>query len=186
MKTKLREQIEPGFTHEERLDIAHRIMTLCLARHGDKIAAIGIYGSTAVDRDQPYSDLDMTVVTYDDLDDETKCYCLNGLVVNLDYQTLEGSLKEEADVPGEGGCWTSFLGLYDPDGVLEQLKHRYESLTENDIRLEFARRMRDHLCTYVGKARNAVLSNDRAQLVRSAQDFGIECCRAPHLDGESA
>lgn len=178
MEVKLRDQIGLGVTHEERLAVAHRIVELCLMRHGREIAAIGIYGSTAVDKDLPYSDLDMTVVTYSDLDDQTKCYHLNGLTVELDYQTVTESMKDEANVPGEGGCWASFLGLYDPDGVLTKLKNMYELIDENTVREEFAKRMRDQLCTYVGKARNAVLSDDRAGLIQSAQSFGIEFCRA--------
>ncbi len=178
---KLREQIEPGFTHKERLQIAQSIADLCLKRHGNKIAAIGIYGSTAIEGDQAYSDLDMTVVTYENLGSQTKCYCLNGLSINLDYQTIEESLNDEATVPGEGGCWTSFRVLYERDGITEKLKSQYEALNESDVHHEFARRMRDALNTYVGKARNAVLSSDRASLICAAQNFGIELCRALQL-----
>ena len=180
-QAKLREGIEPGFTHGERLDVARNVADLCLERYGARIAAIGICGSTAVERDQAYSDLDMTVLTYEDLGDQTKCYCLNGLSVNLDYQTVEESLKDEAAVPGEGGCWTSFLVLHDRGGEVAKLKSRYEALDASDIQQEFARRMRDPLNTYIGKARNAALGRDRSSLIWASLNFGIESCRAVQL-----
>ena len=54
-RTKLRDGIERGHSHEERLEVARKVTELCLQEHGEKIAAVGIYGSTAVDRDRLYS-----------------------------------------------------------------------------------------------------------------------------------
>ena len=177
-RAELRGEIEPAHTHEDRLAVAREVVEMCLQVYGDKVAAIGIYGSTAVERDGPFSDLDITVLTNDDLGQETKCYSLDGLCVNIDYQTVVESVETEVSVPGSGGCWTSFLTLYDRDGVVTRLRDRYEALTEEDARREFAIRLRDHLNTYIGKVRNAVLAGDRSSLVLAALNLGMESCRA--------
>jgi len=64
MDIRLRKQIEPGYTHEDRLAIARKIADVCLSRHGRKITTIGFYGSTVVNQDLALSDLDMTVLSH--------------------------------------------------------------------------------------------------------------------------
>ncbi|NKB71618.1 MAG: hypothetical protein GKR89_31475 [Candidatus Latescibacteria bacterium] len=178
MNIRLKKGIDPGMSHQRRLEIARKIVEICRDKYGAQIAAIGVYGSTAVDKDLPYSDLDMTILTRTDLGGETRCFEYEGIPVQLDFQTIEESLEAEARIPGQGGCWTTFLPLYDPDGEVERLRRVYQSLTADDINIELAKRMRDHLLTYVGKARNAVLLDDRGHLIKSATEFGEECCRA--------
>jgi kanamycin nucleotidyltransferase len=178
MKVTLRDGVGAGFLHDTRMKLAATIVDSVKRKHGKKIAAIGIYGTTAVSCDLPYSDLDMTIVTYEDIDSETKCYSFCGMPIQLDYQTVQDSMETESSVPGEGGCWDSFLVLYDPDGVVGKLRERYHALTDADYAMEFRRRMADHILTYVGKARNAVLGGDRSHLVGSAYQLGIEVCRA--------
>ena len=180
-RTSLREGIERDYSHEDRLEVARRVTDICLQAHGEKIAAVGIYGSTAVKRDRAYSDLDMTILTYEDLGQHTKCYSLNGLCVNLDYQTIAESMASEATVPGSGGCWASFMVLYERDGAASRLREAYEALGEEDVRHEFAVRLGDHLNTYIGKVRNAMLAGDRSSLVLAALNLGVESCRALQL-----
>lgn len=177
-KVKLRNGISSGLSHDNRMKTATMIADGVRQKHGNAIAAIGIYGSTAVSCDLPYSDLDMTIVTYEDLDAETKCYSYCGIPVQLDYQTVQDSMEQESSVPGEGGCWDSFLVLYDPDNVVGKLRERYRALTDPDYATEFRKRMSDGILTYIGKVRNAVLRADRSHLVGSAYQFGVEVCRA--------
>lgn len=170
--------IDPGTTHQERLDVTRRIAASCLEKHGDAVAAICIYGTTAVDMDLPYSDLDMTILTRVDLDAETRGYTYGGLTINLDYQTLEDTIREEIDVPGEGGCWTTARVLYDPDGVVEELKARYARLEDEDYLRRFASRMADPLPTAIGKVRNGVIAGDRPHFLGALHDFGTDVCKA--------
>ena len=123
MKINLKPTITNGQTHQDRLDAARRLSALIVEKHSDAIAAVVIAGSTAVNCDGPYSDLDMTVVTYPNISDQTKCYTCNGLTINLDYQTMEESI-EEANEPYVGGCWRDVLSIYDPHDVVAQLAHK--------------------------------------------------------------
>jgi len=181
---QLADSLPKGFDHDQRLRIARELCDLCLQQHGEKIAAIGIYGSTAIGLDDPYSDLDMTVVCRADLAAESKCYSHLGLPINLDYQSIDDCL-EEANDPVEGGCWIDFLVLHDPENIVETFRETFRHLGPPDYLKHLERKVQDDLTTLIGKIRNAVLSGDRAAFIRSTQDFGEEICRALLLINET-
>ncbi len=166
-----------GYTNQQRLEIARQLAQLVKERHGNAIAAVVVCGSTSVGLDGPYSDLDMTVVTYANLSDRTKCYTYKGLPINLDYQTVDESF-DEARTPYEGGCWRDVLIIHDPDKIVPRLRAANIELSAEACRQAFARAMGDPLVTYVGKARNAAMSGNRQQLVEAAIKFGETCCIA--------
>ena len=105
----------PGQSHTERIATAQRTMSDAIVRHGSAILGVGIYGTTAIGLDGPYSDLDMTFITRIDIDHESKVTTLDGLLLNLDYQTWDESVAE-AKNSELAGAWHDFLVLYDPEG----------------------------------------------------------------------
>lgn len=166
-----------GVSHSQRLSIAKSLCQMALAKHGDTIAAVGIYGSTAIGTDRPYSDLDMTFVTTVDLGDNTKCYSFKGMPIQLDYQTIEESMSEACD-PVDGACWIDFLVLYDSRNIIGEFRETFRRLSADDFKYKLEALFQDHLTSLMGKVRNAVISDARAELIRSTQDFGEQVCRA--------
>lgn len=166
-----------GHSHQQRLDAARQLVALILEEHGDTVAAIVVFGTTAIGLDGPYSDLDMTVVTRRDIGGHSKCYPCNGLQINLDYQTVEESF-EEAREPHAGGCWVTCLPLYDPTGIVARFRKAFEGITISECDQAFMAAMRDGLATSIGKIRNAVVSQDRAAFLNALQDFSECVCRA--------
>ncbi|MBV9850293.1 MAG: hypothetical protein JO250_11510 [Armatimonadetes bacterium] len=177
MNVTLRDSVPVGHAHQQRLEVARQLVSLILDRHGGTVAAIVIFGTTAIEQDGPYSDLDMTVVTDIDLGGESKCYPCQGLQINLDYQTVAESL-EEAREPHAGGCWLTCLPLYDPRGVVAQFQEAFEGIARDECDRAFVTLLRDDLATGIGKIRNAIVAQDRAALLRSLQHFGEQMCRA--------
>jgi kanamycin nucleotidyltransferase len=177
MDIRLRDNLPAGVSHEQRLAVARELASRVVAQHGEAVAAITIYGTTSIGVDGPYSDLDMTIVTYPDIGHETKCYTHAGLTINLDYQTVEESMEEARD-PNEGGPWMTVQVLYDPHGVIEQFRQTWRSLSRNDCRQQFVRYMRDHLVTNIGKIRNAAIAGDRAMFINAACGMAHDTCRA--------
>ena len=96
-------------------------MADALNRRGTAIRAVGIYGTTAIGLDGPYSDLDMTFITRSDISEESQVTTQDGLLLNLDYQTWEHSVAEAKD-PELAGTWADFLVLYDPEGTFPALR----------------------------------------------------------------
>ena len=170
----------PGCSHEERVAAAHRCMAEAMAKDGADILAVGIYGTTAIGCDGPYSDLDMTFITRTDLGQESAVTTRDGLLLNLDYQTWDESVEEARD-PELAGTWADFLVLYDPDGLLPALRAMAEALTDDDYAQAFARKIADDVAANLGKIRNAVVVADRASFAWACQAYSEAVCRAISL-----
>ncbi len=61
MDIRLRDDLPAGVSHEQRIAVARELAARIVARHGPAVAAIAIYGTTSINADGPYSDLDMTI-----------------------------------------------------------------------------------------------------------------------------
>jgi hypothetical protein len=176
MHLAARKDLDAGHSHQERLAVARQLAGRILARHGEAVVAIVIVGSTAVGADGPYSDLDVTAVTREDLGDQSKSYPCEGLQINLDYQTVDESF-EEAREPHGGGCWLACIPLYDPTGLARELASAYRAINPGACWAAFLQVVRDDLATAIGKARNAVLAGDRASFVAALCSFSQAACR---------
>lgn len=177
MEAILRKDIHAGHSHQQRLMIANQLAGRILSRHGEAVAAIVVFGSTAADADGPYSDLDITVVTHADLGSQSKCYPYQFLQINLDYQTVQESF-DEAREPHGGGCWLTCIPLFDPEELTRQLAATYLAISHRSCEEAFARLVRDDLSTAIGKMRNAVVANDRPSFVAAACAFSEATCRS--------
>jgi hypothetical protein len=177
MDVAVRKDVGPGHSHEHRLAVARRLAARVLDRHGEAVVAIALVGSAATGADGPYSDLDVTVMTREDVGDQSKCYPLEGLQINLDYQTVEESFAEARE-PHGGGCWLACVPLYDPAGLTRELASAHRAVGPEACREAFLRLVRDDLSTLVGKARNAALAGDRASFLAALCAFGRAACRA--------
>jgi kanamycin nucleotidyltransferase len=176
MNIALRDSVPAGHSHQQRLDVAGQLASLILDKHGNTVVAIVVFGTTAIEQDGPYSDLDMTVVTRDDIGGHSKSYPFLGLQINLDYQTIEESF-EEAREPHAGGCWVKCLSLYDPHDMVAKFGRAFRNVTRVECGQAFATIMQDNLATDIGKIRNSIIAQDRASLIKSLQHFGEQVCR---------
>jgi kanamycin nucleotidyltransferase len=176
MDVALRKDLSGGHSHQHRLAIARQLAGRIVARHGEVVVAIVVFGSTAIGADGPYSDLDVTVVTRVDLGDQSKCYPCEGLQINLDYQTVEESF-DEAREPHGGGCWLTCISLYDPTALTRELASAYRAIGREAHQDAFLRVVRDDLSTSVGKARNAALAGDRSSFIAALCAFSQAACR---------
>jgi hypothetical protein len=172
--------VGPGRSHEERVAAAHRATAEAIAKHGADILAAGIYGTTAIGLDGPFSDLDMTFITRRDLGHESDVAMREGLLLNLDYQTWEESVAEARD-PELAGTWADFAVLHDPDGLFPALRAMADALTGEDYARAFDRKVADDVATNLGKIRNAVVAADRASFLWACQAYSEAVCRAISL-----
>lgn len=177
LHVSLSAQAPRGRSHEERLTAARRIMDAALAKHGDVILAIGIYGTTAIGLDGPYSDLDMTFMTRVAMGDASEVTTRDGLLLNLDYQTWEESVAEAND-PELAGTWADILVLHDPDNLFPALRAIAGALTDEQYRKAFAKKVADDVTTALGKIRNAVVAADRASFRWACAVYAEAVCRA--------
>jgi kanamycin nucleotidyltransferase len=152
-------------------------MAEALGKHGAKILGVGIYGTTAVGLDGPYSDLDMTFITRTDLGHESAVIARDGLLLNLDHQTWDESVAEATD-PELAGTWADFPVLYDSGGLFPTLRGMADALTDEDHARAFARKVAGDVATVLGKIRNAVVAADRASFLWACQAYVDAVCGA--------
>jgi kanamycin nucleotidyltransferase len=180
LNIRLKAEAGPGRSHEERVAAAQRIMADGMNRHGPEILGVGIYGTTAIGLDGPYSDLDMTFITRVDIGHESVVFAQDGLLLNLDYQTWAESVAEARD-PELAGTWADFLVLYDPDRLFSALRAIAASLPDEEYARAFANKVADDVATALGKIRNAVVAEDRASFLWACQSYSEAVCRAISL-----
>lgn len=113
------------YTHEQRLEIAHRISNLVLDKYGKDVLAIFVYGSTSKKLDRPYSDLELIVMIRDGLEIPMKSYLFNGLILNIEYlqssRFLESAERFTKDWHWEADQYRNRIVLYDRDQWFSEL-----------------------------------------------------------------
>ncbi|MFS0782565.1 nucleotidyltransferase domain-containing protein [Bacillus sp. 1P06AnD] len=113
-------------TREEKIEIAKDIRNRLLKNHRNKVLAIGIYGSIALGKDGPYSDIEMHVITKDGT------YIKNQEFIYSKYK-IEINVKEKSEIiqqaSGVDDSWaiktvafTHILSLYDPGDLFKEIK----------------------------------------------------------------
>jgi kanamycin nucleotidyltransferase len=177
LKVRLSADAPPGRSHAERLTAAHSIMQGAIAKHGAVILCVGVYGTTAIGLDGPYSDLDITLITGIDIGHESAISTRDGLLLNVDYQTWDESVKEAND-PLLAGTWADFLVLYDPDNMVPALQAIANAVTEEEYMRAFSEKISDDVASAINKIRNAVLAGDRAYFLWACQIYSEAVCRA--------
>jgi hypothetical protein len=180
LQVQLSAEAGPGRSRGERITAAYQVMAEAMAKHAAAILGVGIYGTTAVGLDGPYSDLDMTFITRMDISHESAVTMRDGLLLNLDYQTWDESVSEAKD-PELAGTWADFLVLYDPDNLFPALRVIADAMTDEEYARAFTRTVTDDVATNLGKIRNAVVATDRAYFLWGCQAYSDAVCRAISL-----
>ncbi|MNZ72459.1 Kanamycin nucleotidyltransferase [compost metagenome] len=166
-------------SREERLQICHEIASRLHEVYGDKIVAIGVYGSVSRGTDGPFSDIEMLCVLSVSESSES---------IEFSYEWLAGPWKAEVNVcsaeiliktastvegrwPLTHGPFFSQLSLYDPEGFFPKLIEAAESPTKGDFRRAIHEVLVGEIYESVGKLRNVSLNGPRTYLPYLAVQF---------------
>lgn len=170
-------------THEERLQIARELARKVLDKHGDKVTAIAVYGSTAKSEDVAHSDLDLWVATNEPVED-VRFISYRGLPISINWDTEEGRLRLASHVtpawPLDADELRSYLVLYERGDFIERLIQAVGNLRDED----YGRAMQAFMPRVhetANKVRSAwergdgygVLSEGRALCLRAAVMLGL-------------
>jgi kanamycin nucleotidyltransferase len=164
-------------SRHERLQICHEIASRLHEVYGEKILAMGIYGSISRGTDGPYSDIEMLCVLRES--DEP---------VDFSYEWSAGPWKAEVNVctahlllqtaatvderwPLTHGPFFSPLILYDPEGFFPKLKEAAESPAKEDFRRTIQEVLVGEMYEFIGKLRNISLNGPRTYLPYLAMNF---------------
>ncbi|WP_339265062.1 ANT(4')-I family aminoglycoside nucleotidyltransferase [Paenibacillus sp. FSL W8-0187] len=166
-----------NISRTERLQTCHDIASRLHEVYGEKILAIGVYGSVSRGTDGPYSDIEMFCV----LNESNES-------VDFSYEWSAGPWKAEVNVcsadvlikvastvegdwPLTHGPFFSQLCLYDPEGFFPRLKEAAESPTKEDFRHAIHEVLVGEMYEFVGKLRNVSLNGPHTYLPYLAVEF---------------
>ncbi|MGC5772485.1 ANT(4')-I family aminoglycoside nucleotidyltransferase [Paenibacillus pabuli] len=161
----------------ERIQTCNEIASRLHEVYGEKILAIGVYGSVSRGTDGPFSDIEMFCVL-----------CESSESVEFSYEWSAGPWKAEVNVCSEDvlletastvegewplthGPFFSQLSLYDPKGFFPKLKEVAESPTIEDFRHAINEVLVGEMYEFVGKLRNVSLSGPHTYLPYLAVEF---------------
>ncbi|KIL37769.1 kanamycin nucleotidyltransferase [Gordoniibacillus kamchatkensis] len=164
-------------SRNERLQICHDIASRLHEVYGEKILAIGVYGSISRGTDGPFSDIEMFCVFRESSES-----------IDFSYEWSAGPWKAEVDVRSADiflktastveGRWPlthepffSPLSLYDPERFFPKLKEAAESPTKEDFRRAIHEVLVGEMYEFVGKLRNVSLNGPHTYLPYLAMGF---------------
>lgn len=171
--------------HDEKMQVAGKLVDRIVRTYGDKILLAGIYGSVARNEDTKFSDLELIFITSERVRTEGMSldgyreFMLKDTQILLEFKTCEEALEEIAPKHPHIGPWWPIqidhllnpLVLYSKDGMEERLlkefKSALKSLTEEDFRKGSGWAL-IWIHGRLGKLRNAVNEEKLPRVIQSA------------------
>ncbi len=144
----------------ERQKLAMEIAERFQHYFGERVQAIGIYGSLARQADGPYSDIEMFVVLDGEEIDTSYEWSTGSWKAEVNILSAEAleaqAVRVESDWPITHGAFLSILPVYDPSGLFPRLRQLVESQPQSAFEREIQALIIGEIYEMVGKIRNAV------------------------------
>jgi kanamycin nucleotidyltransferase len=152
----------------ERLALAQEIFERALALHGDRLLAVGLYGSTARGTDGPYSDLEILCVLNTVDEDYNYEWIYRSWKAEVNFRSRNMILAEAAELeenwPLTHGAFVYILPLYDPTHFFNELKQVVLSHSPEQFQQVIRLVIVGELYEWIGKLRNAQADGETAYL----------------------
>lgn len=164
-------------SRNERLQTCHEIASRLHEVYGEKILAIGVYGSVSRGTDGPFSDIEMFCVLEESSESVDFCYewSAGPWKAEVDIYSAEVILTTASTVEGSWplthGPFFFPLSLYDPKGFFPKLREAAESPTKDDFRHAIQEVLVGEMYEFVGKLRNVNLNGPHTYLPYLAMQF---------------
>ncbi len=147
-------------THEDRLALARVLAQRVLAKYGDAVLGIALYGSVARRADTPYSDIELRVVTNTSVAEHDVEYVhSSGAKIQINYEQAENYLRRAGSVDTDWPIWAAQyrqqMVLYEREGFFARTQQVAESLKDEDFRAAQAQLIAEDLYELMQKIRGA-------------------------------
>ncbi len=164
-------------SRNERLQTCHEIAKRLHEVYGDKLLALGVYGSVSRGTDGPFSDIEMFCVLSESSEPIEFSYewSLGPWKAEVNVCSADVLLETASTVDGEWplthGPFFSPLCLYDSQGFFPKLKEAAESPTKEDFRHAINEVLVGEMYEFIGKLRNVHLNGPQTYLPYLAMQF---------------
>lgn len=160
--------MQKPMTREERRALAQELTDRALAVYGEKVKAVGAYGSLGRGTDAPYSDIEMFVVLGTTGEEFTYEWATGPWKAEVDFYSEEILLAKAQHVEGRWplthGSFFRVLPLYDPESFFDRLREAAASPTVEEFRRAICETLYGEIYEFAGKWLNARESGHTAYL----------------------
>jgi kanamycin nucleotidyltransferase len=113
-------------TREEKMNMIRTVTDRLMERYGEDILAVGVYGSTAYQKEGRYSDIEMHVVTKDGVSIPGHEFIYGKFKLELSCREKSKLFERAARVDDGWSIWAgsfvNVLAIHDPEGIFPELK----------------------------------------------------------------
>ncbi|MCE5172063.1 KNTase domain-containing protein [Paenibacillus profundus] len=168
-------------TREEKIHIIGQIKDRLLQQHGETILAIGLYGSIAQGIDGPYSDIELLVVTKDgiSLPDYEFIYLPFKIEISMNqkHEVCQCATAVDDSWAIKAGVYTHLEAIYDPTGLLDQIRALSKQISKEAIRETMREFMIWEPYETMGKIRNNKIAGNDSYLPLGAKDLAWQTAK---------
>lgn len=162
-------RFEPkAIEHGERVALAEQLVQRILAVHGEKVLAIGLYGSLARGTDQPYSDIEMMCVFNTTGEDYAHEWIEDSCKVEVNFVGADELLRDAATVDAEwvitNGVYFDLKPLYGSPDFFSQVSNALHSLSQEAFAAALHKIIVGSIYENMGKLRNSRLAGNHGSL----------------------
>jgi len=148
-------------TRQERQVVADSVAARLLEVYGDRVAAIGIYGSTARQDDGDFSDLELICIVAEGAEADYE-WLHDGLKIEVNIANWATIMKRAAEVDDNWsqthGAYVHVRALHDPQGLFPKLRRIATSPSPESVTRAMRGIIVGDMLDRLTKVRNAELS----------------------------
>jgi kanamycin nucleotidyltransferase len=152
----------------ERLQLAQEIAARALELHGERVLAIGLYGSTARGTDGPFSDIEMFCILNTSDEDYSHEWSYGPWKAEVDFLSENVVLSKAAEIDERWSLTHSVFcnvhALYDPHNFFARLCEVVTSQPQERFTAVIHALIVDEIYEAIGKLRNAQYQGNMAYL----------------------
>ncbi|MGE8204528.1 kanamycin nucleotidyltransferase C-terminal domain-containing protein [Heyndrickxia sp. NPDC080065] len=168
-------------TREEKYKMIEEIKDRLLAKYGEKILAIGVYGSIGQENEGPYSDIEMHVIVEDGLELNGYEFIYDKFKIEIGIEQKSELFKEAAEVDDswaiKAGAFVHIIPFYDPTNLFLELKKQPFQASDSVFREIMREFMIWEPYETVGKIRNNYRNNNFDYITLGAKDLAWQTAK---------
>ncbi|MGN7300545.1 kanamycin nucleotidyltransferase C-terminal domain-containing protein [Ferdinandcohnia sp. SAFN-114] len=162
-------------TRKEKIDIINEIKERLLIVHQDNIIAIGVYGSLGLESDMPYSDIELHVITTDDISIKSHEFIYDKFKIEVSAKQKKEFFKQAIEVDDswaiKAGVFINIMPIHDTQNLFNEIKKLPLQVSDSAIRETMKEFMIWEPYETIAKIRNNFLTRNFNYIPMGAKDL---------------
>lgn len=168
-------------TREEKMNMIRTITDRLMQRYGEDIIAVGVYGSTAYQKEGLYSDIEMHVVTKDSVTIPGHEFIYGKFKLELSCREKSKLFERARRLDDGWSIWAesyvNVLAIHDPEGIFAELKEVPFQASEESVREMMRIFMIWEPYETMGKIRNNYENGNSSYIQLGAKDLAWQTAK---------